>query len=199
MYELTNYELQNPTLSLDPGSTSMGIAVAGMNEGKIVIPANAVMHNPIKGLTKDLINKKHLFLSEIEMWVQTYKVETIVVERFQSRGLMGNTGEEVSMMIGILLHQYDYLNLELIIASTWKTRWKRNFKLDLKDLYKICSATPHQVDAVLMGLFYYEKYLGYYPNYDPEHLMRVVGKANLTKHYNRRFKTLQEVINAKTT
>lgn len=197
MYHFRDLDLRGSVLSLDPGSTNMGIAVAGYEDGRPVLAANAVMHNPIKGLTKDLLNKKHLFLHEVQQWVEKYDVQTIIIERFQSRGLLGNTVEEVSIMIGILLQHFDHLDVRLVIASTWKTQWNRNFKgYNLKDLYKICPATPHQVDAVLIGLYHLEKAYGYVPSYDPEHLVKVIGRASLTKTINRTRKTLKELKNA---
>lgn len=197
MYEFRDYPLTDATLSLDPGSTNMGIAVAGYEDERPILVANAVMHNPIKGLTKDLVNKKHLFIAEVEQWVERYNVKTIIVERFQARGLMGTTVEEVSIMIGVLLQHFDHLDVRLVIASTWKTQWNRNFKeYSMKDLYKICPATSHQVDAVLIGLYHFEKEYGYVPSYDPERLVQIIGDASLTKTINRKRKTLQELKDA---
>jgi hypothetical protein len=154
-YDLLPCTLDNSTkriLSLDPGSKNTGIAIVAINKNKTQVVANSILTNPLYDLTK-FLQQREIFREEIDNWIQTYKPNGIIIERFQARGLLGSLGELVSIMIGIISERYS-LPIKLVTASTWKNQWNRKF-LDypLDDLYKKCKITPHQLDAILIGRF----------------------------------------------
>lgn len=191
MYNLPNVPTHGAVLGLDPGSTSMGISAVDYVYGRPVLIANAVMVNPIKGLTKDLINKKYLFMQEIAYWVETYNIKSIAIERFQSRGLKGTLIEEISMMIGFIIERYSELDLRLYTAATWKNQWHRQFSgYNLKDLYKVCRAQPHQLDATLIALHHAQKQDNTNLDYNVNTLIEGVALRSVTKTINRKLKSL---------
>lgn len=76
-------------------------------------------------------------------------------ERFQTRGVKSKSVESVSMMNGILclkvMAKGAYFHT--MIAGTWKNAFNRHLNLD--DVYalgKKLGFTPHEIDAVCIGL-----------------------------------------------
>ncbi|QDH83638.1 holliday junction resolvase [Achromobacter phage Motura] len=144
-------------LSLDPGSSNMGIAVSEFANGKLYHLCNSVMESPIKELKGDIQSSRAKFMAEIDQWVTHFDCKAIIAERFQTRGLMGKTIESVSLMLGCLLQGYPHLKVKLIPASQWKNDFTRTVgagdKELLKQLYKIVGTEPHQLDAMLIGWY----------------------------------------------
>lgn len=152
-YELPEYKGGKFTiLGLDPGSTNFGISCVEYSKRGSRILANAVLDNPVKGLATGIEEKKNTFLSEIFNWLDNFNCKAIIAERFQSRGLRGNTAEEVTFMIGILSQAFE-IKTKLVIASTWKNAFARQHGEKLKEFYKLSRTTPHQLDASLIALF----------------------------------------------
>lgn len=154
-------------LSLDPGSRNMGIAATqiDLQTGRAAIIANAVMTNPIHDLTQDkLEHQRDAFVWELNQWVTLFDPNAIVAERFQSRGLKGSLVECVNLMLGTIMGHYADRSVKLLTAATWKNKFQRAHAVDLKELYKICGAQPHQLDATLIGLWALEKGLSPFPH-----------------------------------
>lgn len=145
-------------LSFDPGTANMGVAVVECDKQteEVSVLANAVLVNPLHDLTR-FNEELPLFIKEVTQWVDTFKPSYIAAERFQTRGLLGSTIEAVSMMIGCLT--VFGLPMILPIASTWKNKFQRRFKVKLKEQYKEIRIAPHQLDASLIGLFACEQVL----------------------------------------
>ena len=110
-------ENQLRLLSFDPGSRNMGVSLVCYNKKskKIQVLANATLEFPIHDI-KQIASQKENFLNEVNKWITIFKPHGIIAERFQSRGLKGNTVECVNIMLGLLLS----LNLPttFITAST---------------------------------------------------------------------------------
>lgn len=145
-------ENQLRLLSFDPGSRNMGVSLVCYNKKskKIQVLANATLEFPIHDI-KQIASQKENFLNEVNKWITIFKPHGIIAERFQSRGLKGNTVECVNIMLGLLLS----LNLptKFITASTWKNKFQKRFQVDLREIYKNIATTPHQLDSSLIGCF----------------------------------------------
>jgi hypothetical protein len=153
-------------LALDPGSRNCGISVVACNDSKKVkIVANALVTKPIS----DLVSygaMRNAFLEEIDRWIDVFKPNGIVVERFQTRGNSGPLIEYVGVMIG-LLGGYR-MPIKAITASTWKNDFHRRFDpLTLDSLYNECAITPHQLDSCFIGIYGLEKGIGSRLDFDP--------------------------------
>lgn len=193
MYELPKIKKKGHViLGLDPGSVNMGIAATDFTEAGPRVIANALMHNPIRGLTKDLQNKSTLFLNEVQLWVEEYEVDTIVIERFQTRNLNGVLIEEVAMMIGMLLERFSHLQVMLITAASWKNAFHRQYSYRLDDIYKVCKTPDHLLDATLMTLYVASTRNLFNKTLDIRMLMHGVETMSLTPLINRRRTELGE-------
>ena len=132
---------RNVVLSIDPGSKNQGIALVGIEQGKVKVYANAIMMKPVNDLVNFAKSSK-AFTNELSWWMDMYEPMGIIAERFQARGLMGNTGEMVSTMLGLIRGSYPTVAIKLTVASTWKNRVQRRFKVDLKEIYPTLSVKP---------------------------------------------------------
>lgn len=153
---------RSPVLSMDPGSSNMGIAVTeySYDHQSARVLCNAIMKSPVKGIAKDLRKSRDRFLEELHLWIDLYKPDAMIIERYMSRGIRGSTGEEINIMIGAAITEFKDIPTLLVSAATWKNDFRRQFPNDqdnLKRLYKVCKTTPHQLDAVLQGLYLLKK------------------------------------------
>jgi hypothetical protein len=172
--------------SMDPGSTNYGMAVVEATpEGGIRIVANSLCSNPVYDLTQ-FNEQRKAYIAEIDQWVKLYEPNGLVAERFLSRGLQGSLGEYVSCMIGFTAQEYDHLSFLAPMAATWKVPLQKRFGFDLKELYKQCGTTPHQLDACFIGIYALEKGLGEKLNYDPVNIVIQAENTSLVRTVNRR-------------
>lgn len=172
--------------SMDPGSTNYGMAVVEATpEGGVRIVANSLCTNPVYDLTQ-FNEQRKTYIAEIDQWVKLYEPNCLVAERFLSRGLQGSLGEYVSCMIGFTAQEYDHLPFLAPMAATWKVPLQRRFEFDLKELYKQCGTTPHQLDACFIGIYALEKGLGHRLEYDPVNIVIQAENTSLVRVINRR-------------
>lgn len=174
--EVIKYELpENPAIndcearifSSDPGPNNYGMAIVEATpDGKVRIVANSLCINPVHDLTQ-FNDQRKAYISEIDSWVKLFKPDSLAAERFVSRGLNGSLGEYVSCMIGFMAQKYEDLPFLAPMAATWKVPLQRRFGFDLKELYKKCGTTPHQLDACFIGIFGLEKSLNKKLDFDP--------------------------------
>lgn len=80
--------------------------------------------------------------------------DVLAGERYMTRGIKGPTIESVNIMIGAVENSPAFWPqmIKVIPAATWKNAVKRA-GIDLKAEYKRVRVTPHQLDAVLIGLY----------------------------------------------
>jgi len=96
------------------------------------------------------------FYRTINTLMSEYRPNIVIAERFQTRGLKGTTIEAISIMLGViaLYCHRNKIQFILVTAATWKNQANRLFKLD--DFYvvgKDMGFTPHECDALIMGLY----------------------------------------------
>ncbi len=189
-YELPeNSGIQESTariFSMDPGSTNYGMAIVEATpDGKVRIVANSLCSNPVHDLTQ-FNEQRKAYIAEIDGWVELFKPNGLVAERFLSRGLQGSLGEYVSCMIGFTAQKYEHLSFLAPMAATWKVPLQRRFSFDLKELYKQCGTTPHQLDACFIGIYALEKCLGKKLDYEPHDIAIQAENTSLVRTINRR-------------
>lgn len=176
-------------LALDPGSSNTGIAVVAVNaSGKVKVMANAVLEKPVSDLTRFGPSRTE-FLAELKRWVDLYKPDGFVAERFMTRGIqsMGTTIEMVSVMIGLLAGTYPDIPMLTIPAAQWKNAWHQRHKgSTLEETYKASRTTPHQVDACFIGIYALERGLSKVFDYDPRRIVHMAETTSCTLLINRR-------------
>lgn len=164
-------------LACDPGTKNFGIACVGVRDGKVDVIASAVLTHPMYELTADVMRQRELFSKEIRQWFKLYSPNLVIAERFQTRGNGGPTIETVSLMLG-LLGAFKRIPYKYVIAGQWKNafnkRWANGDKEFLKDLYKDCRTTPHQLDASLIGVYGLEYALRVELKYNPNRMIEMV-------------------------
>lgn len=144
-------------LAHDPGSVNYGYAlVAGRVQGKrlkVRILESGKLTNTITQMKKRRLRtrQREAYVKEIEVLVKKYKPDWMIAERYMTRGIRGLLVECVNSMLGSLEARVP-IPCVLVPAVTWKQEWNRT-GLDLKALYKVVRTTPHQLDAVMMGIF----------------------------------------------
>ena len=118
------------------------------------------MMQTINDLTQDLFTADHVkFIEAFLAFIDEYKPDEIMAERFISRGLKGSMGEKVSAMLFTMATICWYRNIKftLVAAQAWKNTFnKRHFypaKLD--ELYKMVGKTKnaHRVDSCLIACY----------------------------------------------
>jgi hypothetical protein len=185
----TSSKLKDSTpriLSCDPGSRNFGIAVVATDGSQVKVAANSILTNPIHDLTK-FESQKQVFLREVGGWIDLYKPNALVVERFQTRGLGGPLIEMVSSM-NALMSGYFNLKTLLITASTWKNYMQRRFEFDLNELYKEFAIPPHQIDASLIGVYGLEVGLRKELQFEPSEIAVQVEDTSLLPLIQRKSK-----------
>lgn len=184
-----NFMFMKPViLSIDPGKTNMGIAAVRLERNKPKCLANSLVNAPLSNLNIGFRDHLALFISEIETWVKEFNPSALIIERYQARGLRGNTGELISVMIGALTWHYN-MPTRLITAAIWKNEFHRvNGKGHLDTLYKTCRTTPHQLDAVLIGCYGLAHGLDVKLNYSVPNIIKQIESTSRTRLINRKAK-----------
>lgn len=178
-------------LGLDPGLTNFGIALTELDleTCQVRVVRNSMLRNPVRDLKGGLRAQQRRFFKEINYWVERGRVDGIVAERFQARGLRGNTGECVTFMLGLLSAQIQK-PLKLVTAATWKNPLNRRLREtefeDLKQLYKWTKVQPHQLDATFISIYGYEQGTGICPQYDLQELVLEIEERSATRLIRRR-------------
>lgn len=101
----------------------------------------------------------------------------LTVERYQARGMMGKTIENVNMMNGALWGVCDNFSTEFecITAATWKNQVNRY--TELEGFYTL-GHTPHSVDSFFIALYGALKYHGRkWETVDFPYIARALQKA----------------------
>lgn len=152
-------------LALDPGTKNFGV-FGGVLHGAVdmhgVKPVvTTMLKNPLTSLTADVMGATSNFMIELDFLMDLVQPDIVVIERFQTRGLMGTTVELVGFMLGLIAGHINRRNSDHnlhtvfrpIVASQWKNAV--NKKADLLEIYAKLDG-PHQhhrLDAFLMALY----------------------------------------------
>lgn len=173
-------------LSADPGIRNFGISCIAANENRVKVVSNSILTNPMFDMTTFEAQKK-LFLAEMGRWVDLYKPNAFIAERFMLRG-MGTgqaMGELVPSMIA-LVSGYFNINTLVIPAAQWKVPLQNRFQFDLKVLYKQALVEPHQLDSSFIGIYGLEKGLKKQFKFEPSRVMTQVEDSALLPLKTRR-------------
>lgn len=177
-------------LACDPGTANFGYAVveATVEDGKCPSGFRVLQYGKlnctVKQLTGGMSDNIGMYVASVKFLMTKYpELNGAILERFQTRGIGGPTIELVSVMIGVLTTFFyeKELPVKAIIASQWKQACNRS-EISLDELYaqyKIeVGATPHEVDAVMIGLYGMHLFSRHKP-YDPTFSKKLVN--NLLK------------------
>lgn len=163
-------------LAMDPGSSNFGISCVGVRNDRPVVLANSKLRYPVNNLV-DFLERRDLFLEEVARWVDHFKPNAIIAERFQTRGNGGPLIEYVAVMLGLIAGTYPNTPIKFITASTWKNAFKRRH-FDLRLLYPDLKVEPHPFDATLIGIYGLEFGLKRLLKYDPFDLVDAVQNTS---------------------
>jgi len=154
-------------LSGDPGKVNFALTVINFEKKKLDIIGTRMFGSPIQDLTGDLGAVTKKFLDEITAIDKKYgPFDAMCFERFQSRGLGGNTIEAISIMIGVMAFYCHKKKIPFfaITASQWKNAFNRECEPKLKDLYDEFKLTSkkskkaiHEFDSMLIGVYTFYK------------------------------------------
>ncbi|AXG66931.1 Holliday junction resolvase [Dickeya phage vB_DsoM_JA29] len=152
-------------LSGDPGKVNFALTVLDVKGKRLDIMGTRMFGSPIQNLTGDLGSVTKKFIDEIAKIDKQYgPFDAMCFERFQSRGLGGNTIEAISIMIGVMAFYCHKKKIPFfaITASQWKNAFNRH--ADLKGLYKEFNLTSkkskkaiHEFDSMLIGIYTFYK------------------------------------------
>lgn len=150
-------------LSGDPGKVNFALTVLDVEGKRLDIMGTRMFGSPIQNLTGDLGAVTSKFLKEIAAIDKQYgPFDAMCFERFQSRGLGGNTIEAISIMIGVmaLYCMKKKIPFFAITASQWKNAFNRECDPKLKELYDEFKLTSkkskkaiHEFDSMLIGIY----------------------------------------------
>ncbi|ARW58862.1 Holliday junction resolvase [Erwinia phage vB_EamM_Y3] len=148
-------------LTGDPGKVNFALSVQEFKDNRIDILGTRMFHSPIQNLHYDMREPTKAFMKELEdMWKQYGPFDAMCFERFQSRGLGGNTIEAISLMLGVasVFALKKKCPIDLITASQWKNAFNRT--MNLKEYYALHNLTSkksrkaiHEFDASLIGVY----------------------------------------------
>lgn len=148
-------------LGSDPGKNNSAIGIVHVllsDPTQYRVVETGMVSSVVRDLTTDPMRQAAAYRKEMLAIVRKHEVDVITVERFQNRGrFSGNTGELVSMMIGVLFG-LPVLDVKVITAAQWKNAFNRVGCLE--DLYKSSELVAHRVDASSIGLYGASQYLG---------------------------------------
>jgi hypothetical protein len=131
----------------------------------------------------------NIFLDEIRKWVELYRPDGLIAERFMLRGAGTGMamGELVPSMVALIKAEFK-LNTWTIPAAQWKVPTQNRFRFDLKEAYKEVLVEPHQLDSALIGLYGLEKGMGLYFDMGIEDVFKQVEGTSLLPLKERRRK-----------
>lgn len=140
-------------LAIDPGKVNFGFSVLEHVDGRYRVCRAGMIVHTIKDLkTNSITSGIDAFRSEISTITSKYQINTVVAERFLSRGLLGSMSEYINIMLGVIGGMPEITTFTLVTPATWKNAAKRVFSID--DVYKKCGVTHHHVDAALIGIYW---------------------------------------------
>ncbi len=185
-------------LSNDPGKSNYAYSVVTVSRVGEKLDFS-VLENGMISTTVTQIKESKILRKELSAYSKTmktlerlHKPNCIAAERYMTRGIRGPLVEQINLMLGMLIARTT-LPIKLIPAVTWKTAIKRE-GIDLKGVYKSCKATPHQIDATLIGIytglqgFKIKGFTGFKP-----HMKRIIEEietTSVTRLINRKIKCI---------
>ena len=182
-------------LAGDPGKVNFALSIIDIDDktNKLEIIGTKMCENPVQRMHENVVEQSQAFLAELRALNKEYgKFDALTFERFQSRGLGGNTIEVISLMIGLasVFAAEENISAMFITASQWKNAFNRKLVLnDLYNDYKLKSVkspkTIHEFDSSLIGFYTFYKHRGIVPftsidkNIDT-YMERFLTSSNLT-------------------
>lgn len=152
-------------LTGDPGKVNFALCIIEVTGNSIRVIGTRMFQKPIQNLHYDMRESTKQFLKELEEMNKKYgPFDAMCFERFQSRGLGGNTIEAISLMLGVActFALKKNIPINLITASQWKNAFNRT--MDLKSLYqevglksKKSPKEIHEFDAALISVYTFYK------------------------------------------
>lgn len=141
-------------LSMDPGKVNFAWSVIEARRPfSVKLLATGMIHNTVKDLTKNLREQVITYSRELQEIIEEYQVNSLIMERFLSRGMGGTTIEVVNLMIGaaLMTAQRTIKRQKLITAAQWKNAFNR--VASLEKFYEGASCNVHQADSIGIGLY----------------------------------------------
>lgn len=150
-------------LGIDPGSVNMGFTVSKVRiDGPFAYKLKEVgmFKNTMKEMKGDVRKDLKKFRGELNGILRRHKPDVIIAERYMNRGIRGNTGELVGLMMGVIA-MANVQDVVFIPASQWKNAFSRHAwapkgvqnKQKLECLYKDSRLVPHVIDAACISMY----------------------------------------------
>jgi hypothetical protein len=180
---------------MDPGIANFAWAILKVRKPfTFRVIASGDLKHTVKALKGPMSIQASNFIKELKALRRKYQVDSVVMERYMSRGHGGTNIELVNSMIGLTMGFFHDKSDRFILltSATWKNAWNRHS--DLEAFYKKVKCTPHQVDSVGIGLYSAALWLGEKPFtfFDPsvekaeEALAKQINRTNQGQVINRK-------------
>jgi Holliday junction resolvasome RuvABC endonuclease subunit len=146
---------------IDPGSRNCAFSVVKVRINgpfDYRIKEVGMIKNTMKEMKGDVRGDLMKFRREFNGILKRHKVDVVLAERYMNRGIRGNTGELVGLMLGVVA-MASVQDVTFIPASQWKNAYNRNShgagkgKEKLEKLYKDSRLVPHVIDASCIALY----------------------------------------------
>ena len=148
----------------DMGSKNTAASVIHVySKGPVISRIERISSEMITPLINDLTQTGEAsaffqFTKAVLKWINKYKPDIVMCERFISRGLRGSIGEKVTYMLGIIATICRRKNIKFILVSaqSWKNTFcRRHFSKDkLEAMYlAVRKKNAHLVDSFLIAVF----------------------------------------------
>lgn len=135
--------------AFDPGSRNFGYAIVDMK--KLTVVENSMNRRTVNTLVHKIDKEQKQKYVDFLLELKARGCEALIAERFQTRGNGGPLIEQISFMLGVA--SMIFPRYRLVIASQWKTAYKRN-GFDIESFYEeLKPIETHQIDASLIGLW----------------------------------------------
>lgn len=160
--------------SCDPGTQNFACSVMQGRLTKTGLEINiigtAMVPVTLKDMKANVAEQLIKFRNLMRHVKKVHSPNITCFERYQSRGLKGNTIEAIGYMMGVVAMVFRKTDPQFILASTWKNRANRIDGVDLKEIYKGWGLTSmakaytgkrdHELDALLIGLYKIHQHFG---------------------------------------
>ena len=141
----------------------MGWAVLDYTDKKkYTVVRCGMLRKPIYELRGNIKEEVLPFATDFKKLLVASKATTMVCERYMAQ-MRGKTGENVNIMLGAMSMVSGVIPMFIFPAVQWKAAIKREWGLTkVDDYYKdVNIKQDHAIDAVLMGVYYLNKFLEY--------------------------------------
>jgi Holliday junction resolvasome RuvABC endonuclease subunit len=145
-------------LALDPGKINFGFAVLDNRDGIDLLLCGR-LGSSITDVAKDVMTEAKILERRIQDKIDRFSPDTIICERYMSRGKNSFNNEVVNIAIGVILSiaLKNDIPIQLIGSMTWKNHMQHHYGNNEMGSMFAKAYSDHASDAIGMGVWYFDK------------------------------------------